>query len=221
MVFPLRSAAGDYRPFLTRIQPYRDQHGRITHWFGNNVDISAQRAAEEALKLLNDSLESKVREEVAARQEAQARAAQAERILALGQLAGGIAHDFNNVLQVISSGVRMLRSPRVPESQKATLLDSMERSAVNAAELVRQLLAVARKQPLRPEIIDINERLRSVSHLLRQTAGSHIQWEIDIQPSLPAAVADPDQFEMALFNLIVNACEAMPNGGTLTLKTRS
>jgi PAS domain S-box-containing protein len=220
MVFPLRSAAGDFRPFLTRIQPYRDQDGRITHWFGNNVEISAQRAAEKALKRLNDSLETRVQQEVAAKQEAQERAAHAERISALGRLAGGIAHDFNNALQVIVTGVRLLRAANVPFSQQTQLLDGMERAARNAAELVQRLLTFARRQQLKPRAFDVNARLLGMARLLQESVGPLIEFEVDLQPNLSLALADPDQFEVALLNLVMNARDAMPNGGKLTLRTR-
>jgi PAS domain S-box-containing protein len=146
---------------------------------------------------------------------------QNEKLQVIGQLTGGVAHDFNNVLQVITSGVRLMKSPRVTAERKVALLDAMEQSVNNAASVVSRLLAFGRRQALRPRSFDLNGQLRGLTELLSRTIGSKIEIQVELAPDLWPVSADPNQFEMALLNLAMNARDAMPTGGALILRTHN
>ena len=221
MTFPLKGADGEFRPFLTRVLPLRKADGTIDRWFGTNVDISEERRAAERLEQLVEARTAALQQEMEERRATEEMLRRSEKLQLIGQLTGGIAHDFNNVLQVISSGVRLLKSDRVSAERKGALLDGMERAARNAAGMVSRLLAFASKQTLKPQLLNANEQLRAMSDLLRHTLGSRIVIETDLAPDIWPVSADPDQFEVALLNLALNARDAMRSGGTLTLRTRN
>lgn len=146
---------------------------------------------------------------------------QTEKLQVIGQLTGGIAHDFNNVLQVVSGGVTLMKSPRISDERKAMVLDAMEQAIKNATEMVNRLLTFGRKQALKPSVFQPNEQLQNLSNLLSSTLGSTIDLRTDFAPDLPLVLADPNQFEIAILNLAVNARDAMASGGTLSLRTFS
>ena len=146
--------------------------------------------------------------------------AQSQRLEAIGQLTGGIAHDFNNLLTVVLGGADALNAdPTLTEDSRemATLIAS---AAERGAELTHRLLAFARKQPLEPQSVDLSAKIRALEPLLRRTLGENIH--IAVTPEKPAlAEVDPGQFENALLNLAINARDAMPQGGTLTLEVET
>ena len=109
---------------------------------------------------------------------------QNEQLAALGQLTGGVAHDFNNLLQVVASGTSLLRRSSQPEERKTEILNAMTQAVQKGHELTSRLLAFARRQPLRPEVVDVGARLANMSELLRQTLGSPLRVEPDIAPDL-------------------------------------
>lgn len=192
-------------------------------------EVAARRAAEDGLRRLNETLERLVEERTAAllreveeRRRAEEALRQGEKMQAIGQLTGGVAHDFNNILQVVASGATLLRHPRLKEERRTVILDGLAKAAENAKELTGRLLAFARKQALQPETFDLNARLTGTCELLRQTLGSRIRVETDFAPDLWPVHVDPNQLEVAVLNLAVNARDAMlPEGGTLTLQTRN
>ena len=150
---------------------------------------------------------------------------QAQRMESLGQLAGGVAHDFNNLLGVISNYVAFAREEagRDPahvqwESVRADL-EHVDAAAKRAAGLTRQLLAFARRDVIQPRVLDLNEVIASVEQLLHRTLGEHIELAADLAADLSSVLADPGQIEQVLVNLAVNARDAMPGGGKLTIKT--
>jgi signal transduction histidine kinase len=120
-----------------------------------------------------------------------------------------VAHDFNNLLQLVTSGAALLKRPAVPEAKRAEILNGMIQAGKNARELTGRLLAFARQQALRPETIDVGARLAAMSDLLRQTFGSRIQVETDIEAGLWPVCADASQHEVAILNLAVNARDAI------------
>lgn len=192
------------------------------------TDVTAQRHAEAALALQRNELERIVEERTAAllrageeRRRAEDAARQAEKLAALGELTGGVAHDFGNLLQVVTSGAALLKRSSLPEAKRAEILEGMIQAGRSARELTGRLLAFARKQTLRPEVIDVGMRLAGMSGLLRQTLGSGIRVETDLASDLWPVCVDPGQLEAALLNLAVNARDAMPNGGTLTIQARN
>jgi PAS domain S-box-containing protein len=220
MTFPLRNADGEYRPFLTRAVPIRDDQGNIIRWFGTNVDISEQVEAEKALTRLNETLETRVAEEVALRMDAEEALRQSQKMETLGQLTGGIAHDFNNLLQIITGNLDILQrtiptdSPRLKRS-----VENAMKGAERAAVLTQRLLAFSRRQPLVPKIFNPNKLVGGMSELLYRSIGETVAIETVLEPDLWGVEADPNQLENALLNLAVNARDAMPDGGKLAIET--
>ncbi|WP_374580527.1 PAS domain S-box protein [Pseudoduganella sp.] len=152
----------------------------------------------------------------------QARAAlfQAQKMESIGQLTGGVAHDFNNLLAVVSSGVDILRTGPAPEA-RARVLDSMRRAVDRGAALTQQLLSFARQQPLAPTVQQLNQLVAGFEGVLRRAAGPLVQLELDLEPKLRPASIDEARFEAALLNLVVNARDAMPDGGSIAVATRN
>jgi PAS domain S-box-containing protein len=144
---------------------------------------------------------------------------QAQRMEAVGQLTGGLAHDFNNILSVVVGNLDLLIDELSGEKERRVLAESAMKGAMRGAELVQRLLAFARRQPLAPRPFDLNERLPGLAALLHRTLGERIEVRTVPGEALWPAIADPAQFEDALLNLAINARDAMPNGGTLTIET--
>jgi signal transduction histidine kinase len=183
------------------------------------------RVAQEALRQVNERLEQRVGEEVARRTAAEDAARQAQKMEAIGHLTGGVAHDFNNLLTIIGGGVETLQrtlatvplgaaEPRVNRS-----VAMIVRGAERAATLTHRLLAFARRQALNPRPVDPNRLVMGVSELLRRTLGESITLETVPADGMWMTMADANQLENALLNLAVNARDAMPEGGHLTVET--
>ena len=174
------------------------------------------REAEARLLGINHELEARVRAEVAAREEAQGRAAHAERMQALGQLAGGIAHDFNNVLQSVQGGATLIAN-RTTDGGLQRLAQLILDAAGRGASVTRRLLAFSRHGDLRAEPIAPAELLHGLTEVLEPALGPSVRMQIKAPPGLPAVIADKGQLETALINLATNARDAMPSGGVLVL----
>ena len=142
---------------------------------------------------------------------------QSQKMEAVGQLTGGIAHDFNNLLTVILGHVDRLQARAGPS--EAAALNAIRRAAERGEALTKHMLAFARRQPLRPEPIDLNAKLREIVGFLRQSLPPNVEVRLDLAEGLSAVEADPAQLEVAVINLATNARDAMPNGGALTLRT--
>ena len=142
--------------------------------------------------------------------------AQAQKMEAVGRLTGGVAHDFNNLLTVIRSSTDMLKLPALSEDKRARYIDAIADTADRAAALTQQLLAFARRQPLRPEVFDVSARLRAMQPLAETSVTSSIAVIIDAG-EVGCVDADLNQFETAVLNLIINARDAMPAGGELRI----
>jgi len=179
----------------------------------------AEKATEE-LKRLNETLEERVAQEVAERMKAEEALRQAQKMEAIGQLTGGIAHDFNNLLTIIVGNIELLqrRLPDDSERLQRAAHHAMEATR-RAATLTQRLLAFSRRQPLDPKPIDTNKLVAGMSELLRRTLGEPVVLETVLAGGLWRTQADPNQLENAILNLAVNARDAMPNGGKLTIET--
>jgi len=178
----------------------------------------ANRELEErAEALVNANAELKV--QVTERTKAEDQLRQAQKMQALGQLTGGIAHDFNNLLTVIQGSADMLRRAALDDAKRVRFAEAIVQAASRAAALTGQLLAFARRQPLRPEIIDVNELIGGMTDLLDRTLGERIEVRTIISTEACSVEADRAQLESALLNIAVNARDAMAEGGLLTIRT--
>jgi PAS domain S-box-containing protein len=144
---------------------------------------------------------------------------QSQKMDAIGQLTGGIAHDFNNILTVITGTIEILAGAVADQPQYAAIAKMIDQAADRGAELTRHLLAFARKQPLRPRDTDVNGLVIETTKLLRASLGEHVEIETRLEEDTGPALVDSSQLTTALLNLAVNARDAMPNGGRLTLET--
>ncbi|WP_052699225.1 PAS domain-containing protein [Hyphomicrobium sp. 99] len=183
-------------------------------------EIAERKRAEAALQALNNTLEQRVLDEIYARSKAEEQLRQVQKMEAVGQLTGGIAHDFNNMLAVILGGLDLLKRRLAKgETDVERFADAAIDGAKRAASLTQRLLAFSRQQPLAPEPIDANKLVSRISELLARTLGETIKIETVLAAGLWRATADPAQLENALINLAVNARDAMPKGGRLTIET--
>jgi signal transduction histidine kinase/CheY-like chemotaxis protein len=164
-------------------------------------------------------LESRVAEAIRQTQEAQTRLLDGQKHEAIGRLTGGLAHDLNNFLQTMSTGLQVL-DRLVKEDSGRRVIEASTRALDKAAALVRQMLAFGRTQPLKPQPIDLYDFVLRCEDLMGRAVGGKVRLSADIEPGLPPLMADPTQFELALLNLVFNARDAMPDGGTVLIRGR-
>ncbi|MFG1360007.1 response regulator [Xanthobacter pseudotagetidis] len=229
-----RAADGSYRWFLCRAVPVRDEDGRVDRWYGSCTDIAEIVAAREALARSHEELErlvaqrttelaqanERLRMEMKERFATEAQLRQAQKMEAVGQLTGGIAHDFNNLLTVIVGNLEAAERRIGPENLQArTFLDHCRQGAMRAATLTQRLLAFSRRQPLDPKPTDVNRLLVGMSQMLRSALGERVTLETVLSGGLWPTEIDRNQLENAVLNLAVNARDAMPDGGKLTIET--
>jgi signal transduction histidine kinase len=190
------------------------------------------RSSESELRRLNDTLEQRVRDrvtdlqeanqrlkaEIAQRQLAEAALVQSQKMEAVGQLTGGLAHDFNNLLTAVLGNLEFIRT-RADDPRIRRWADNAFRAAQRGSRLTSQLLAFSRAQKLITAPVDVNALILGMRELLNQTLGANITIAIELDPALPAAMADQSQLELAILNLAINARDAMPDGGVLTITT--
>jgi PAS domain S-box-containing protein len=191
--------------------------------FWATVVITALRDPEGGLrgfaKIVRDTTERRRQQE--ALEQSRVAVAQLQKMEAIGQLTGGVAHDFNNLLQSILGSIELLQRPAglVDPVRVTRLLDTARRAAERGAALTQRLLAFARRQPLAPQVVDVNKLVGAMSELLHRTLGETIEVETVSAAGLWRAHVDPNQLENAILNLAVNARDAMPRGGKLTIET--
>ena len=190
----LRLPIGE-RYFDFAMRPLRDQHGAIIGAVPEAVDITERRRGEEALR-------------------------QSQKMEAIGQLTGGVAHDFNNLLTIIRSATDFLRRRELPEERRRRYIDAISDTVERASKLTAQLLAFARRQPLKPQVFNVGDQVDGVAQLIRPLVGGRIQIEVAIDDPDCYAIADIAQFETALINLAVNGRDAMNGEGRLTIGVR-
>ncbi len=182
-------------------------------------DVTEAQEQEAALRELNDTLESRVQSELAIRHRAVDALRQAQKMESIGQLTGGIAHDFNNLLMAISSSLELLKK-RIPDDPQINrLIDNAQAATERGAGLTQRMLAFARQQDLKPEPVDVNRLVVGMTQLLQHTLGPAWSLDFALPEGFPPVVADANQLEMALVNLLVNARDAMPDGGTIRVAT--
>ena len=198
-------------------QPVIDSEGATLGAVLTIRDDTARHAAELALRELNETLEERVARRTVELEQAQEALRQSQKLEAMGQLTGGVAHDFNNLLTPILGSLDMLHRKGLGDARQQRLIDGALQSAERAKLLVQRLLAFARRQPLKPSAVDVGQLISGMADLIASTSGPGIKVALDLQDNIPPALADANQLEMAILNLSVNARDAMPNGGTLTL----
>jgi len=216
--------------------PLKGEDGAIVGAISVIVDIDEQKRAQQELAASASHLESEVaartaeleqamarlKAEAAEREQTEAALRQSQKMEAVGQLTGGIAHDFNNMLTGVIGALDIMKR-RIASNRYDDLdrfMDAAATSAQRAAALTSRLLAFSRRQSLDSRPTDVNALLRSLEELLRRTMTERIELSIAIAPDLPAGIVDANQLESAVLNLAINARDAMPNGGTLTICTR-
>jgi signal transduction histidine kinase/ActR/RegA family two-component response regulator len=183
-------------------------------------EVAERRRAEEALQVLNNTLEQRVHDEVYARSKVEEQLRQVQKMEAVGQLTGGIAHDFNNMLAVIMGGLNLPQGKLARgETDVERFVEGAIDGAQRAATLTQRLLAFSRQQALSPEPLVINKLVAGMSELLIRTLGEQVKVETVLAAGLWQVEADPAQLENAILNLAVNARDAMPSGGRLTIET--
>lgn len=158
--------------------------------------------------------------EISERQKAQSALAQAQKMEAIGHLTGGVAHDFNNLLMVISSGLRLLETRDDPKKRES-IVTSMRQAVDRGAGLTKQLLAFSRRQKLSPEVIIVQDRIENLRALLERSLREDIALKIDFDADPSPVKLDPSQFELAILNLTVNARDALPNGGIVSIRVHN
>ena len=191
-----------------------------SRFIGTVIDISDRVRAEQALTALNETLESRVEEEIGRRSQAEEVLRQSHKMDTIGQLSGGIAHDFNNLLQVIHGNLSILQraAPQDDEKLRRAVANAMS-GTERAAILTKRLLAFSRRQPLDPRPVDVNRLILDMTELLHRTLGETIVIETRLSGEIPNALVDGNQLENAIINLSINARDAMPGGGRLHITT--
>jgi len=185
------------------IDPIYDDKGELTGFAKITRDITEKKRAEEELE------------------EARAALFQSQKLQALGELTGGIAHDFNNMITVVRGSAEMLKRADLSEEKRDRYLEAIIETAERATSLTSHLLAFGRRQALKPQVMDLNVRLDALADVLGRMLGSRIEMQLELSPDLWRVEVDPAQLESALLNAAINARDAMPEGGRLTLSTRN
>jgi PAS domain S-box-containing protein len=212
---------GETRWLARRGEAVRDDESSELRHVGVIYDVTATKASEVALREMNDTLEARVQEAIAEREQAEEQLRQSQKMEAVGQLTGGIAHDFNNLLTGIVGSLDLMQT-RINEGRTENLSrysNLAMASAQRAAALTHRLLAFSRQQPLEAKAVDVNRLVGSMDDLLRRTLGERVRLEVVVSGGLWLTLCDPNQLENALLNLAINARDAMPEGGRLIIET--
>jgi PAS domain S-box-containing protein len=191
--------ARDRRYYEMRFDTLRDAAGEPIGAYQFVYDVTERLRDQERLRIAEQAMR------------------QAQRLESLGQLTGGVAHDFNNLLAVFAGGVQVLERNPAP-SQRQAILDAMRRAVARGADLTRHLLAFSRRRPVNPASIDLAAQLRAMRDMLASTLRGDVDVEMAFEPGLWSVEVDAGELELAIVNLCVNARDAMPSGGTITIR---
>jgi len=187
------------------------EHDRI---YAVGRDVTQEKLAAHELEAANRQL----RNQIEGRERVEATLRQMQRLEAVGQLTSGVAHDFNNLLTIVLGNLDLIEMT-VDEPKVRRRLELMRQAALRGATLTSQLLAFSRRQRLEPKVVDLNGTVHGMSELLRSTMGGSVAVAAHLQPQLWSALVDPTQIELVILNLAINARDAMPVGGSLTIET--
>lgn len=215
-----------------RARLVRDSRGGPDRLVGVSSDITERKRADWQLRRVNETLEERVAErtaeleraheavltEIAQRERAEEQLRQAQKMEMIGQLTGGVAHDFNNLLMAVLSNLDLLRRHVAGDPDGERLIEIASQGAQRGAALTQRLLAFARRQDLQLTPINLVDLVRGMTDLLERSIGSAVELRIDLPTRSPPVLVDANQIELALLNLVVNARDAMPEGGAVTIK---
>jgi PAS domain S-box-containing protein len=185
--------------YEVRFNTLRNRDGKVIGAFLYGVDVTERMRTQARLVEAEEALR------------------QSQKMDAMGQLTGGVAHDFNNLLTPIIGTLDILQRGGLGGERERRLIDGALQSAERAKTLVQRLLAFARRQPLQLRAVDLSSLVSNMAELIASTSGPRVKLNVDVSPELPPVHADPNQLEMAILNLAVNARDAMPDGGTLSI----
>ncbi len=188
----------------------------LIHELGQSKEYLEQRVLERTAEL--QRAHEAVLTEIAQREKAEERLRQSQKMEMIGQLTGGVAHDFNNLLMVVMGNLELIRRRISSDAKLERLVDGAMQGARRGAALTQRLLAFARRQDLKVEPTNIAELLCGMNELIERSIGSQIELAVDVPPVLPSVLVDRNQIELAVLNLVVNARDAMQNGGKLTIE---
>ena len=208
---PIQTKTGE-RWLHTRKIPLRDEQGVPRHLLGVSIDITDKKHAKDQLRASHEALERRV-------QQTEEQLRHAQKMEAIGRLAGGVAHDFNNLLSVIQSAASMALGALDDLEEVRADLSEIQLAAERAARLTRQLLAFGRRQLLEPRVVDLNEVLAGSREMLARMIGEDIELRYAMAPNVGKVKVDVGQLEQVVMNLVLNARDAMPRGGRLTIET--
>ena len=209
-----RDVMSSGQPRIIAEEPVTNPTTGDTRWF-QTIKVPLRSPAEGTATLLG------VATEITERKRLEEQLLQSQKMEAVGQLAGGVAHDFNNILTAIVGYTDLLAAELASNVRQLEDLEEIRKAARRAAALTRQLLAFSRKQVLEPRIIDVNSVVLNLDKMLRSLISENIELKTDLADNLGAARADPNQIEQVIMNLAINARDAMPDGGTVTIETRN
>jgi PAS domain S-box-containing protein len=205
----------------------RDGAGKPLRLVGVASNITARKHAEASLRSMNETLERRVEERTEAlraestqREAAETKLRQSQKLEAIGQLTGGVAHDFNNLLMAVLGNLDLAKKHAADDPKLSRLIDGALQGARRGASLTQRLLAFARRQDLDVTPTDLSALVGNMQELLGRSVGSRIQISTNIETGLPPVLVDGNQVELALLNLVVNARDAMPDGGEITIGVR-
>ncbi len=222
----VRPNDNELRWILARRLVFYDEGGKPVRVVGVSIDVTDQKRATAQMRAFTETLEAAVKDrtrqleaENEARRKAEELLRHSQKMEAIGQLTGGVAHDFNNMLAVIISGTSLLERRLAKGEDVKRLIDGISDAAYRAAGLTHRLLAFSRQLPLAPSALDANQMVKSISELLRQTLGEATVLETVLAGGLWKTHADASQLENAILNLAINARDAMPDGGRVTIET--
>ena len=212
----VRRRDGVWRRFSIRAIPLM-QGGEIIQWVGVHTDVTEQRETEVALRDLTATLEERVRLAALERETAMAQLHEAQKIETLGQLTAGVAHDFNNLLTPIMGGIDLLTRRLSDDERAQRIASGAMQSAERAKTLVQRLLSFGRRQTLQSRSVDLSSLVEGMRDLIERSLGPGIEMLVKIPAGLPPVEVDPNQLELALLNLCVNARDAMEGSGRVTI----
>jgi PAS domain S-box-containing protein len=210
-------ADGEVRWLKSFSQPRYGPGHAFNGFIGIAFDVTEAKEAEAKLTGLNELLADRVQEALSERDAAQAALTQSQKLEAIGQLTGGVAHDFNNLLTVIIGALDVLQRNPADDARRERMLGAAQSAARRGEKLTQHLLAFARRQPLHPEICRIDAMIAESESLLRRAIGEGLELTLDLRAGDRTTLTDSGQFEAALLNLVVNARDATPPGGQLTV----